>query len=167
MEIQGDAARTTPQTAAITQLHGSSLRFVQGLHIMNGALDLRIAVGLANLIPVGTKRSLWGSDFGLGAAFRLHRLGRVDLQLYNAYRLLVMSSPDRDQNGIALRLEVGLGALYHLEGPFAVEARLGYSWQQLRYHRVTTDMVGGLETPTGVVFRTHMLVLTFTFLHFR
>ncbi len=167
-EIQGIAAEATPRTAAIRALHGSSLRFIQGLHLMNSTLDIRFAVGLSNLIPVGGKRALWGSDFGLGGSFRIYRFAkRVDLSFFNAYRLLIVSSLDNDLNGIGLHLEVGLSGTYHINRKYAVEIRLGYSRQQLRYRKNTTAQVGGLETPSGVLFKSDMFLLNFAFLHFR
>jgi hypothetical protein len=166
-QIHGLGAETMPNTAAIRQLHGSSLRFIQGLHIMNSTMDVRFAVGLSNLIPVGGRRALWGSDLGLGAGIRIHRFGRVDLQIFNAYRLLVFSGLDRDYNGIGLHLEVGLGAAYRIDKRHWVEFRLGYCRQQLRYRKDTTAQVGGLKTPSGVVFKSHMIVISFAFLHFR
>ncbi len=166
-EIYGIGAETMPNTAAIRQLHGTSLRFIQGLSLMNRVLDVRFGVGLSNLIPVGGRRALWGSDFGLGAGVRLHRFGRVDLQIFNAYRLLVVTGLDRHENGIGLQMEVGLGAAYQIDKRHWVEFRLGYGHRQLRYNTDTTEQVGGLTTPAGVVFKSHMIMLSFALLHFR
>lgn len=166
-QVVGLGAESMPNNTAIRQIHGSSLRFIQGLQIMNGAMDLRFGVGVSNLIPVGGKRALWGSDFGMSAGVRIHRFKRFDLQIFNGYRLLVTSGLDRDHNGIGLHLEVGVGGTYHIDKRHRMEFRLGYCHQQLRYHTKTDAQVGGLETPSGVTFKSHMIVLSFAFLHFR
>jgi len=166
-EIHGIGEETMPNTVAIRQVHGSSLRFIQGLRIMNGAMDVRFGVGLSNLIPVGGRRALWGSDFGLGAGIRIHRFGRFELLVFNAYRLLVTSGLDKDHTGIGLHLELGVGGAYRIDKRHWVELRLGYCRQQLRYREDTTAQVGGLETPSGVIFKTHMIMVSFAFLHFR
>jgi len=165
-QIHGLGAETMPRNSAIRQLHGSSLRFIQGLYIANGAMDVRFGAGVSNLIAVGGRRALWGSDFGLGASIRLHRFGRVDLQVFNAYRLLVVSGLDHDYNGIGLHFEVGLGGAYRIDKKKWVELRLGYCRQQLRYRKDSTEQVGGLKTANGVLFTSDMIVLSFAFLYF-
>jgi hypothetical protein len=160
-EIYGVGAETLPNTAAIRQVHASSLRFIQGLSIMNSALDLRFGVGVSNLIPVGGRRALWGSDLGLGAGIRLRRFGRVDLHFFNAYRLLVVTGLDRHENGIGLQIELGVGAAYQIDKRHWVEFRLGYGHQQLRYKTDSTAQV------SGVILKSHMILLSFALLHFR
>jgi hypothetical protein len=166
-QVFGLGAESMPNNSAIRQLHGSSLRFIQGLQILNGAMDLRFGVGVSNLTAVGGKRALWGSDFGLSAGVRIHQFKRVDLQIFHGYRLLVTSGLDRDHNGIGLHVEVGVGGTYHIDKRHRVEFRLGYCHQQLRYLLKTDAKSGGLETPSGVTFKSHMIVLSFAFLHLR
>lgn len=162
----GAAREVMPRTAAIQGVHASALRFIQGFRFLNRLLDLRLAVGVANLQTTGGRESLWGSDFGLGIGLSVYRRARLDVLLVNSYRLQIVTGPD-DKVGFGMNFELGAGAAYRVGKRSWVEVRLGYAHQQLLFREDGRDQVAPLVTPNGSTIKTHALMFYFAFLHYR